>query len=695
MRNQTKAYFVLNTPQFVTEVQLNMADQKINLKDIPLAPSQTLTENDTVLGLVGESAKRIRTSDIKTDLTEVNTAISNLSTEVSGYSSRISSAEGDITNLKSHTSLSNSDVSNTNLNNLLNSVAQKTGYQITPSSQVVQNPSLTYTGYEYTNDNLGSWTVQGIMQNVLGGVPSQIGIGANATYQWSYSSAAAMASQYVLDLKKTQFDNTWTARREYSVGAVVVYNNTLYKCKTANSDANFTVEKWDALSSGSGGGGGTSLTRSTWHTLRNIITEGLSYEMLPASSSYMDEKQDDLENSTDPFNSYWEYEVMFPEIFIRSYDPQYSYFSDTVDYRDLPVWSFEGNTHVDALTYKYGYSDAIYDPQNYSDYDAMSNYYAMGYYNKETGLLSNTGEHFYDNSKHRFKQNLLGMFNDILKRYSLITDIASNQGSDAEDFDLAFNDYVNYVGINPVTSNQYDKTIYAANRTLETIQDAVTGEYRSETEDEALKRYASQTDPIYYEYADFINTLMQSVTTQTIKCIFRSDHQLDQAYLLTENWESSDTDLCDYYYLLEAVTNPKDLGMFIDKATSQMKKIIAFLDEEALKQQYATDPSVFDDYTTYLNYARYIYNNQTLSQDLELITAEYAMIPFLIENHPFITCYFGMNETLLIDIPIILEISPAFLDTSSIGLTKIQERIDDYTPSSSNPIKPRFIFKER
>ena len=105
-----------------------MADQKINLKDIPLAPSQTLTENDTVLGLVGESAKRIRTSDIKTDLTEVNTAISNLSTEVSGYSSRISSAEGDITNLKSHTSLSNSDVSNTNLNNLLNSVAQKTGY---------------------------------------------------------------------------------------------------------------------------------------------------------------------------------------------------------------------------------------------------------------------------------------------------------------------------------------------------------------------------------------------------------------------------------------------------------------------------------------------------------------------------------------------------------------------------------------
>ena len=126
-----------------------------------------------------------------------------------------------------------------------------------------------------------------------------------------------------------------------------------------------------------------------------------------------------------------------------------------------------------------------------------------------------------------------------------------------------------------------------------------------------------------------------------------------------------------------------------------MKKIAAFLDEEALKQQYDIDPSVFNDYTSYLNYARCIYNNQTFSQDFELITAEYAMMPFFIENHPFITCYFGMNETLLINIPIILEISPTFLDTSSIGLTKIQERIDDYTPSSYDPIKPKFIFKER
>lgn len=39
--------------------------------------------------------------------------------------------------------------------------------------------------------------------------------------------------------------NTWATLTSYSVGDFVLYQNELYRCKTANSDAAFTLAKWD------------------------------------------------------------------------------------------------------------------------------------------------------------------------------------------------------------------------------------------------------------------------------------------------------------------------------------------------------------------------------------------------------------------------------------------------------------------
>lgn len=39
--------------------------------------------------------------------------------------------------------------------------------------------------------------------------------------------------------------NDWVASTSYAVGAFVLYLNDLYRCKTANTDATFTIAKWD------------------------------------------------------------------------------------------------------------------------------------------------------------------------------------------------------------------------------------------------------------------------------------------------------------------------------------------------------------------------------------------------------------------------------------------------------------------
>lgn len=270
-----------------------MADQKINLKDIPLAPSSIINDSrDSVLGLVGPSenqaAKRIALSDIKPDLTTINSNISTLQTNVGTLQTDVGTAQTDISSLKTQTSPTNSDLSNSNLNSLIDATARKVGYAVQASVPgTTTNPSLAYTGYEYTNDNLGAWT-DSLLYNIGGAHPTQTGSGASATYDWSYSTNTAMGSNFVVDLKSnlksTTFDNTWTSGKIYEVGAVVVYNNTLYKCKTRNSDVNFTAAKWDALSSGSGGSGISGSDFEIWQQIRNIVLEGITRELSPELS---------------------------------------------------------------------------------------------------------------------------------------------------------------------------------------------------------------------------------------------------------------------------------------------------------------------------------------------------------------------------------------------------------------------------
>jgi hypothetical protein len=65
-------------------------------------------------------------------------------------------------------------------------------------------------------------------------------------------------------------------------------------------------------------------------------------------------KKDLLAESENPWASYWEYEVMFPEVFPREYEYssyyQTYYFNDYSDYEKLPIWNFKGNAKTDSLT---------------------------------------------------------------------------------------------------------------------------------------------------------------------------------------------------------------------------------------------------------------------------------------------------------------------------------------------------------
>lgn len=54
--------------------------------------------------------------------------------------------------------------------------------------------------------------------------------------------------------------NTWVTLTSYSVGNFVLYQNELYRCKTANSDATFTLAKWDK-----------AVYRSPWNVAQTYV----------------------------------------------------------------------------------------------------------------------------------------------------------------------------------------------------------------------------------------------------------------------------------------------------------------------------------------------------------------------------------------------------------------------------------------
>ena len=70
------------------------------------------------------------------------------------------------------------------------------------------------------------------------------------TLEWKSDSGVVKTSEvYVNDGV-----SVWIANRDYAVNDVVVKDNILYICETANSDATFDPLKWAAISSGSVGG---------------------------------------------------------------------------------------------------------------------------------------------------------------------------------------------------------------------------------------------------------------------------------------------------------------------------------------------------------------------------------------------------------------------------------------------------------
>lgn len=70
------------------------------------------------------------------------------------------------------------------------------------------------------------------------------------TLEWKSDSGVVKTSEvYVNDGV-----SVWIANREYAVNDIVVKDNILYICETANSDATFDPLKWAAISSGSVGG---------------------------------------------------------------------------------------------------------------------------------------------------------------------------------------------------------------------------------------------------------------------------------------------------------------------------------------------------------------------------------------------------------------------------------------------------------
>ena len=76
----------------------------------------------------------------------------------------------------------------------------------------------------------------------------------------------------------------WVASTSYSVGTIVIYNNTLYKCTTANSDATFNSAKWQSL--GGGGNGFTEWAANTSYSVGDIIVyEGQLYRVTTAFTS--------------------------------------------------------------------------------------------------------------------------------------------------------------------------------------------------------------------------------------------------------------------------------------------------------------------------------------------------------------------------------------------------------------------------
>lgn len=96
----------------------------------------------------------------------------------------------------------------------------------------------------YRNSDLQSWSFN-IMGNLWGNTATYDG----QTGQWSFSPDYSnfRDKAYIKELRRTIFDNEWTADQYYDAGSVVVYNGAVYQCLTDNNDSVFTPANWQRL----------------------------------------------------------------------------------------------------------------------------------------------------------------------------------------------------------------------------------------------------------------------------------------------------------------------------------------------------------------------------------------------------------------------------------------------------------------
>ena len=168
----------------------------------------------------------------------------------------------------------------------LDGIAKKVGYDVSRSPSTFDNSTYVYTlSITRNNDktdpaDISAWA-QSLITDFYGsaGTPTK-----DSSGHWNWTPNAAFAlnvsasnqPNYIKAFKSNIFDNAWLSGKSYAVGAVVVYDNKLYKCNYANSDATFNTSHWDLLSGGGGGGGLPADGWEQWKDLFDGVVNGLT-----------------------------------------------------------------------------------------------------------------------------------------------------------------------------------------------------------------------------------------------------------------------------------------------------------------------------------------------------------------------------------------------------------------------------------
>ncbi len=172
-----------------------------------------------------------------------------------------------------------------------------------------ENNSLCFNG-----EIISSYSLPVASASELGGVKidgTTITIDENGVIHGANTYTLPTASENILGGVKIDNDTikindgvisadvigNWTSGASYPVGYFVVYNNKLYECILANSDAEWTETKWNLISGGSTGATINNWQASTEYSVGDlIINENTLYQCKNTHTSAEDFDDTELEN---------------------------------------------------------------------------------------------------------------------------------------------------------------------------------------------------------------------------------------------------------------------------------------------------------------------------------------------------------------------------------------------------------------